>query len=119
MQRPGGNPLLRGAAALKIRSHELSDAEWALLASLLYERRAPGRGFRDHRTVMNGMLWGSHTGAPWRDLPERYGPCESAYGRFQLWNREGLWCPPRIAALTFCDTAREPQCSVETFSGLA
>jgi len=32
-----------------------------------------GKPNRDHRTVLNGILWRLRTGAPWRDLPARYG----------------------------------------------
>jgi transposase len=43
-------------------------------------RRRGGR-WRDHRTVINGILWKLRTGAPWRDLPERYGPWTTCYDR--------------------------------------
>jgi transposase len=75
----------------KVRRHELSDAEWALLEPLLPARRTPGRHFRDHRAVLNGMLWVLHTGAPWRDLPERYGPWKTVYERFRRWSKEGVF----------------------------
>jgi transposase len=75
----------------KPRRHELSDAEWALLGPLLPAPRTPGRSYRDHRTVLNGMLWVLHTGAPWRDLPERYGPWKTVYERVRRWSREGLF----------------------------
>jgi transposase len=76
--------------------HELSDAAWALLAPLLPPRETKGRYYRDHRTILNGMLWILATGAPWRDLPERYGPWETVYSRFARWQRTGLWA--RIVA---------------------
>lgn len=41
--------------------------------------------------MIDGMLWIAATGAPWRDLPERFGPWESVYGRFREWSRNGLW----------------------------
>lgn len=37
------------------------------------------------------MLWIVRTGAPWRDLPERYGKWTSVYSRFQRWRKSGLW----------------------------
>ena len=49
---------------------------------------APGK---DHRTVINGILWVLRTGAPWRDLPERYGPWRTAATRFYRWRQLGLW----------------------------
>jgi transposase len=41
--------------------------------------------------VVNGILWILHTGAPWRDLPERYGPWETVYKRFNRWRADGTW----------------------------
>jgi len=54
---------------------ELSDRRWQRLEPLLpAERPARGRPNKDHRLIVNGILWKLRTGAPWRDLPERYGP---------------------------------------------
>src|SRR5919202_1073998 len=66
------------------RRHELTDAEWARLAPLLPARK-------DDRLVINGILWKLATGAPWRDLPERFGPWQSVYTRFRRWRRAGVW----------------------------
>lgn len=41
--------------------------------------------------VINGIFWCLRTGAPWRDLPRRYGPWQTVYERFNRWCREGLW----------------------------
>jgi len=41
--------------------------------------------------MLNGILWKLATGAPWRDLPERYGPWQSVYTRFRRWTRAGVW----------------------------
>jgi transposase len=73
--------------------HELSDAQWARLAPLLPPQRRSGRGrpAKDHRTVVNGILWRLATGVPWRDLPERYGPWRTVYSRFRRWHRAGVW----------------------------
>ena len=53
----------------KHHRHDLSDVEWALLAPLMSPRRTRGRTYRDHPTILNGMLWILHAGAPLRDLP--------------------------------------------------
>src|SRR5918911_1645101 len=53
---------------------ELTDTAWAQIQPLLPAGGKPGGRWRDHRTVINGILWKLRTGAPWRDLPERYGP---------------------------------------------
>ena len=75
-----------------MRRHELSDAQWALIADLMPQAgcREGGR-WRDHRQVVNGLIWKLGTGAPWRDLPERYGPWQTTYERFSRWRREGLF----------------------------
>lgn len=73
------------------RRHELSDEEWALLEPLLPQLQTPGRHYRDHRTVLNGMLFRLNTGIPWRDLPERYGPWQTVYSRSRRWARTGVW----------------------------
>jgi transposase len=40
---------------------------------------------------MNGILWKLRTGSPWRDLPERYGPWQTCFDRFNRWRRDGTW----------------------------
>jgi len=74
-----------------VRRHELSDAEWALLAPLLPPPRGAGRPYHEHRTVLNGILFWYHTGIPWRDLPERYGKWQTVYSRLRRWQQRGLW----------------------------
>jgi transposase len=77
---------------MTIRRHELTDAEWERLAPLLPpERPQVGRPNKEHRGIINGILWKLRTGAPWRDLPERYGPWESVYTRFRRWRLAGVW----------------------------
>ncbi len=70
---------------------ELTDAAWAELEPLLPPNGRRGQQWRDHRQVVNGILWKLRTGAPWRDLPERYGPWRTCYARFVRWQRDGTW----------------------------
>jgi transposase len=72
---------------------DLTDSEWAKLEPLLPAQRPARAGgrYRDHRQVMNGMLWVLRTGAPWRDLPERYGPWQTCYSRFRRWSEQGVF----------------------------
>jgi transposase len=74
------------------RRFELTDEEWDVIAPLL-PSLAPQRGgrWRDHRQVLNGIVWRTRTGAPWRDVPERYGPWQTLYKRFARWERDGTW----------------------------
>lgn len=74
------------------KRHELTDEQWERLAPLLPpEKPSTGRPNKDHRTVVNGILWILRTGAPWRDLPERYGPWKTVYSRFRRWQHAGIW----------------------------
>lgn len=70
---------------------ELTDAAWERIGPLLPKRGGRGRPWRDHRQVVNGVLWRLRTGAPWRDLPERYGPWQTVYERFARWEVDGIW----------------------------
>ena len=41
--------------------------------------------------MINGILWKLRTGAPWRDLPERYGPWKTCHERLRRWTADGTW----------------------------
>lgn len=69
---------------------DLSDAQWRLVEGLMPVQGRGGK-WNDHRVTLDGMLWVLRTGAPWRDLPERYGNWKSVYDRFNRWRREGLY----------------------------
>ena len=73
------------------RRHGLTDAAWARIAPLLPADPRRGQRWRDHRAVVNGILWKLSTGAPWRDLPERYGPWQTCHSRLLRWQRDGTW----------------------------
>ena len=69
---------------------DLSDEEWAVIEPLLPPQvRGAKRG--DDRKVLNGIFYILRTGAPWRDLPERYGPRTTVYNRYVRWGRKGVW----------------------------
>lgn len=89
-----------------IRRHELTDTQWERLQPLLPPQRpTTGRPAKDHRTVINGILWRLKTGAPWRDLPERYGPWQTVYSRFRRWQQAGVWDRVLAALQTAGDAA--------------
>src|SRR4051812_14228099 len=74
------------------RRYELTDAQWARLEPLLPpEKPWTGRLNDDHRRIVNGILWVLNSGAPWRDLPRRYGPVGTVSSRFYRWRRSGVW----------------------------
>jgi transposase len=70
---------------------ELTDRAWAVLSPLLPTNGRRGQQWVDHRTVINGILWKLRTGAPWRDLPVRYGSWQTCYARFTRWRQDGTW----------------------------
>lgn len=70
---------------------DLTEQQWRQLSphSPPYPHR--GHAYVDHRRVINGILWRLRTGAPWRDVPARYGPRQTCYDRFVRWSRNGMW----------------------------
>lgn len=72
--------------------HELTNNQWKQLAPLLPpQKSSTGRPAHDHRLIVNGILWLTRTGAPWRDLPEHYGPWQTVASRFYRWQKAGVW----------------------------
>ena len=70
----------------------MTDAQWQSLAPLLPpEKPRTGRPNEDHWRIVNGILWVHRTGAPWRDLPRRYGPVGTVSSRFYRWRGAGIW----------------------------
>ena len=77
-----------------MRRYEISEPQWTRIAPLLPHRTHHGQAghpFNDLRPIVNGILWILHTGAPWRDLPERYGPWETVFRCFNRWRADGTW----------------------------
>jgi len=86
--------------------HALTDDQWEILAPLLpAQRPKTGRPAKDHRTVLDGILWVLRSGAPWRDLPPCYGPWQTAYSRFRRWRDAGIW--DRVLAALQADAAHK------------
>ena len=75
-----------------MRRHEISDDHWNRIEALLPGRQGdPGVTAKDNRLFVNAVLWIAKTGAPWRDLPERFGNWNSVWRRFDRWARKGAW----------------------------
>ena len=98
------------------RRHELTEAEWARLGQLLPLRRARRRR-RDDRQIINGIVWKQATGAPWRDLPERYGPWQTGYTRFRRWTLAGVWDRIFAAVQRQADAAGQLDWPVHSWTG--
>jgi transposase len=75
-----------------MRRHEIADEDWDRIEDFLPGRAGdPGVTARDNRLFVNAVLWIAKTGAPWRDLPERFGPWNSVWKRFDRWANKGVW----------------------------
>ncbi|WP_203872051.1 transposase [Planomonospora parontospora] len=55
--------------------------------------------------MIDGIRWRVRTGAPWRDVPERYGPGQTVYGLFRRWQRAGVRARIVTALQTRADAA--------------
>jgi transposase len=76
---------------------ELTEQAFTRLQPLLPANSRCGKPWRDHRQVLGGIVWKLHTGRPWRDVPERFGPWQTCYGRLRRWQQDGTW--PRVWAV--------------------
>jgi len=72
---------------------DLKDEQWQIIETILPPDRVRadrrGRPWSDRRKALEGALWILRTGAPWQDLPPRYGPYQTVHRRFQNWVRDG------------------------------
>jgi transposase len=74
----------------RIMRYELTDGEWSVIKPMLPDKPR-GVPRVDDRRVLNGIFWVLRSGAPWRDLPENYGPRATCYNRFVRWRQAGVW----------------------------
>jgi transposase len=74
----------------RIMRYELTDYEWAAIR-LFLPNKPRGVPRVNDRRVLNGIFWVLRSGAPWRDLPETFGPYTTCYNRFVRWGRAGVW----------------------------
>src|ERR687889_272489 len=71
---------------------ELTDTQWERLRPMLPPQKPrSGRPAKDHRIVLEGILWIMRTGAPWRDLPSRFGSWRTVSSRFYRWRSARVW----------------------------
>ena len=75
-----------------MRRHELSEEQWRRIEHLLPGRHGHvGVTAKNNRNFVNAVFWIARTGAPWRDLPERYGDWKNTHRRFSRWAEKGVW----------------------------
>ena len=101
-----------------VRRHELTDDEWTALEPLLPPQKPPlGKPNLPHRVVLDGIFWRIRTGAPWRDLPERYGKWQTVYSRFRRWQQAGIWDRVLAALQAAADARGELDWSLHFLDG--
>ena len=71
--------------------YELSDDQWDLIREFLPANGRRGQQWKDHRTVIDGILWALSDGGRWRNLPERFGKWKTVFNRFSNWSQRGHW----------------------------
>src|ERR671927_1091102 len=72
--------------------HAITDADWDRIKHLLPGQPGQhGKVAKDNRLFLDAVLWIAKTGAPWRDLPERFGHWNSVWRRFDRWAKKGVW----------------------------
>ena len=71
--------------------HRLTDDQWEVIKDLFPAPKPTGRPPRDPREVLDAILWVLRTGAPWRDIPEEYGPWSTIWDLFDKWNSDGTF----------------------------
>jgi transposase len=85
---------------------DLTDGQWRILQPLRPKGKRPGRPPKwSRRQLLDGIRWRVRVGAPWRDVPERYGHWQSIYGLFRRWHLDGVWTRIRITLQGFADAA--------------
>lgn len=97
---------------------ELSDEQWKVLEPLLpeYPSGKPGRPWRSHREVLDAILWVLRTGAPWRDLPEKYPPYQTCHRRFKQWSMDGTFEKIEMALMEILEKRKQinmSECSID------
>jgi len=70
--------------------YEMSEFEWSVIQPVL-PNKPRGVPRVDDRRVLNGIFWVLRSGAPWADMPRRYGPQTTCYNRFRRWTKAGVW----------------------------
>ena len=98
--------------------YEMTDREWSIIQPILPDKPRGVPRVNDRR-VLNGIFWVLRSGAPWRDLPDCYGPYTTCYNRFNRWRKAGIW-DDILAAITDrrdADLIAEVNDDVAAYSG--
>jgi transposase len=95
----------------------LTDAQWARIEPLMPSSDGQrGRPFRDHRQVMEGIIYRLRTGIAWRDLPEWFGPWQTVWKRHRRFSTDGTWDRIHARLVAEADAAGEVDWTVSVDS---
>ncbi len=68
----------------------LSDGEWARIEPLLPSSAGRrGHPYRDHRQVVEGIVYRLRFQMPWRELPAEFGPWQTVWKRHRRFCTDG------------------------------
>lgn len=102
-----------------LNRHDLSDEEWERLGVLLPADPPRGGRWADHRMVINGILFRTRAGCPWRDLPGEFGNWKTVYNRHRNWSLDGTWEKILDRLRAGCDDAEGKGWTVSADSSVA
>jgi len=86
----------------------MTDTDWARIESLMPSSEGQrGRPFRDHRQVIEGIIYRLRTGIAWRDLPVVFGPWQTVWKRHRRFSADGTWDMIHTRLLAEADAAGE------------
>jgi transposase len=89
----------------RLGRHDLTDEEWQRLLPMMPADARQGRRWSDHRMVINGIMFRTRAGCPWRDLPGEYGNWKTVYNRHRRWSLDGTWEKILARLRAGCDEA--------------
>jgi transposase len=99
------------------RKSLLDDAQWDLIQPLLPPQRSgKGRPMRDHRQVVEGVIYRYRCGIAWRDLPVEFGPWQTVWKRHRRFSADGTWDKVLAALLAQADAAQQVDWTVSVDS---
>jgi transposase len=99
------------------RESLLDDAQWELIEPLLPPQRSGrGRPMRDHRQVVEGVIYRYRCGIAWRDLPRSFGPWQTVWKRHRRFSADGTWDKILAAVVSWADAAGEVDWAVSVDS---